>query len=77
MKVPFSPCLIPAGLAGAILIAAKLLALSPWIACGTGLMTFTVLAPLLDCTLLSELALIVKALVSNPGPASPPAPTAV
>jgi O-antigen/teichoic acid export membrane protein len=57
---PAAPCILPAALAAAILFAAPRLLPDPWLACAAGIAVFAALAPLVDRSLLSDLAHVVR-----------------
>jgi O-antigen/teichoic acid export membrane protein len=67
---PLIPCVLPAALAAAILILARSLAADPWIAGAAGVSAFSLLAPLLDRTLVRDLSQFVGAASSPPSNAS-------
>ncbi len=66
---PLAPCLMPAALAAALLLACRFLSLNPWVEAFGAVAVFFALAPLVDRALPADLARIMKA-----KPATPPTP---
>ncbi|HEY2970736.1 MAG TPA: oligosaccharide flippase family protein [Casimicrobiaceae bacterium] len=57
---PAAPCIVPAVLAAAILLASQWLAANPWMASGLGLVAFGALAPLVDRAFVRDLGRVIR-----------------
>lgn len=66
--VSVAPCVAPALVAAAIVLAAQYLAADPWLACAVGIIVFAALAPVVDRALTRDLKrmITVRTLLSSP-----------
>jgi hypothetical protein len=63
---PLAPCVKPVVLAAVILALARWAGADPWIACAAGVAAFCVLAPLVDRSLVPDLARVMKVTAGSP-----------